>query len=150
MSYWATYAIYRKIGSSVENQRYVRVSAMYRAVRTKNGRIDTDSYGRAVGDGRVDYDDELSCYTDSLEGSVTLLVQAGDLVGACVFRPENSNTFDRYQLNVVGESDGSKDYLLEMGVGGCSIDDIPTSIRLNKLSRRNRRRLHIYANIGLQ
>ena len=150
MSYWATYAIYRQIGSSAENQRYVRVSAMYRAVRTKYGRIDTDSYGRAVGDGRVDYDDEMSCYTDSLEGSVTLLVQAGDLVGACVFRPENSNIFDRYQLNVVGESDGSKDYLLEMGVGGCSIDDIPTSIRLNKLSRRNRRRLHIYANIGLQ
>ena len=86
----------------------------------------------------------FTCFNDSNNIDLPLSVQAGDLVGACIFKPQESY---RRQLNIVGEVDGES--LLGMSdVIECSVDDIPSSIRADQLSTHDNRRLHIYANIG--
>ena len=88
--------------------------------------------------------DGFVCFSDAVDNP-PLSVQAGDFVGACVFRPEDGNTFSRRQLDVVGESDSGS--LLQMSAFGCSIDTIPSNIRALELSNVIERKLHIYANI---
>ena len=141
-SYWATYAVYRSMGAG-GNKRYVRVSEMFKAVRATT--VPSTSYrlDAEVIDGRMQQDGFV-CFNDAVDNP-PLLVQAGDFVGACVFRPEDGNSFTRRQLDVVGESDGG--LLLQMSTFGCSIDTIPSNIYDYELFTINRRRLHIYANI---
>ena len=147
-SYWATYAVYRRMGNG-RDERYVRVSEMFKAVRATtvpSRSSDDDNYLDAdVVDGRIQQDDFM-CFSDAVDNP-PLLVQAGDFVGACVFRPEDGpqNSFSRRQLDVAGESDSGS--LLRMSASGCSIDAIPSSIYTYELSTINHRRLHIYANI---
>ena len=150
LSYWATYAIYRAVDSSSISPSYVRVSEMFRAVRTTDGFTDTDSTGRTVSDGEI-RDDYFTCFTDALE-SAPVWVHEGDVVGACVFKPMNGarNSFIRRQLDVVGETESSRESLLEMPANVCDMDEIPSVVPASQLSNRNRRRLHIYANIGIK
>jgi hypothetical protein len=89
----------------------------------------------------------FTCYDDSI--TVPLTVQAGDILGACVFNPTDGNFFTRRQLvDVVGRVDGES--LLRMGAAGCSTTALPTDIKASQLSTVNSRRLHLYANIGTQ
>ena len=143
-SYWATYAVYRRVGHGID-RRYIRVSDMFKAVRaTSVPPRSSGSYLDAeVLDGRVQQDGFV-CFSDAVDNP-PLSVQAGDFVGACVFRPEDGNTFSRRQLDVVGESDSGS--LLQMNTFGCSIDTIPSNIRALELSNVIERKLHIYANI---
>ena len=147
-SYWATYAVYRKMGNG-RNERYIRVSEMFKAVRATtvpSRSSGDDNYLDAdVVDGRIQQDDFM-CFSDAVDNP-PLLVQAGDFVGACVFWPEDGpqNSFSRRPLDVIGESDSGS--LLQMSTFGCSIDAIPSSIYAYELSTTNRKRLHIYANI---
>ena len=84
-SYWATYAVYRRMGSG-NSDRYLRVSEMFRALRT---------VARIIGDPIVDGEiaqGGFNCYTDSIDvGNSPLTIQAGDILGACVF--DHSNSF---------------------------------------------------------
>jgi hypothetical protein len=127
-------------GNSV---RYERVSEMFRAIRTVSRfTIFPIVDGEIVQGG-------FNCYTDSIDvGNSPLTIQAGDILGACVFDPNNSVTLgvDRLPLDVVGEADGET--LLRMGTAGCSRTNIPSDISTSQLSTVNSRRLHIYANIG--
>ena len=150
-SYWATYAVYRRMGSG-RNERYERVSEMFQAVRAttvpSSGSSFTNLVDSAVIDGRMQQEDFM-CYSDTVDNS-PLLVQAGDVIGACVFNPEDAGgSFTRSQLDVVGEAEEGS--LLQMsirsGENGCTIDKIPSNIRVNDLSRQNNKRLHIHANI---
>ena len=143
-SYWATYAVYRRMGSG-SSVRYELVSEMFRAIRT---------ISRFTGDPIVDGEivqGGFNCYNDSIDvGNTPLTIQVGDILGACVFDPDDNRFFGtvtvaRIPLDVVGEASGS---LLQMGTGGCSREDIPSDISANQLSTLNSRRLHIYANIG--
>ena len=141
-SYWATYAVYRRMGSG-SSARYMRVSQMFSAVNTVELFVSADPV----------VDDEIAqggfnCYDDSIVvGNSPLTIQAGDILGACVFDPENlGSVVTRLPLDVVGVASGEP--LLQMGTNGCSMDDIPSDIPANQLSRTNSRRLHIYANIG--
>ena len=148
-SYWATYAVYRRMGSG-SNTRYVRVSEIFRAIRTVAGF--TNAPGTGV-DGEI-AQGGFNCYTDSIDAGVSpLTIQVGDILGACIFDPDGDivvNDIDiliRLPLDVVGEASGES--LLQMGTAGCSREDIPSDIPANQLSTLNSRRLHVYANIGM-
>ena len=136
-SYWATYAVYRVMGSG-ENERYERVSNMYSAVIT-TGRL----AGFPVVDGVIQQSG-FNCYSDSLDTPLT--VQGGDIVGACIFRPPDGFGFSRRQLNIVGDVNGET--LLGMDESECTMDRIPFNISASRLSSQTSRRLHLYANIG--
>ena len=137
-SYWATYAVYRRIGSRGD-ESYVKVSELFRATT-------------GFGDG-VDRLNErgFNCYTDSIDaGDSPLTIQPGDIIGACVFDPEDGNIFTRRELNIVGEVPaGQGESLMRADIDvDCTVNDIvPSSIRLTDLRRQNNRRLHIYANV---
>ena len=151
--YWATYAVYRRTGSG-NSLRYVLVTEMFRAIRTVS---------RFTGDPIVDGEIEqggFNCYSDSIDaGSSPLTIQTGDILGACVFDPEDDRvnnilpvlgsrvTVARLPLNVVGEVNGES--LQQMFTDGCSRTNIPDDISINQLSTVNSR-LHIHANIGKQ
>ena len=86
------------------------------------------------------------CYTDSIETSDSpLTVQVGDIIGACVFDPQNGDRFSRRQLDIIGEMSGES--LLQADLG-CTMDAIPPRILRSDLQDYHNRRLHIYANIG--
>ena len=144
-SYWATYAVYRRMGSG-GGESYVKVSELFRAVRTTTGRGDGVDGRNRLG---------FNCYTDSVDaGDSPLTIRAGDIIGACVFNPQDADSFDRQQLNIVGEvPSGLGESLMRIDVGDrsnqvdCTMDDIPSSIQQGDLGNQNNRRLHIYANI---
>ena len=74
-SYWATYAVYRRMGSG-DDVRYERVSEMFRAIRT------IERFTRFVGAGvdGVIVEGGFNCYDDSIDtGNLPLTVQAGDI-----------------------------------------------------------------------
>ena len=141
-SYWATYAVYRRVGSG-GNERYEQVSQMFTAVRATNNLL-----GNGVVDGLVQEDDYV-CYNDLIDpGDSPVTIQAGDVLGACVFNPDNIPGDNRRQLDIVGETGGSS--LLEMNANGCTTLAIPSNIPTNQLSTRNNRRLHLFASIGMK
>ena len=148
-SYWVTYAVYQRMGSG--NNKYERVSEIFRATRAISG---------LQGESNIDCEivqGGFNCYDDSIDvGNSPLTIQAGDILEACVFNP-NDERIDiplvgpmvivvRLPLDVVGEANGES--LLQMGTDGCSRTNIPSDISTNQLSTVNSRQLHIYANIG--
>ena len=143
-SYWATYAVYRRMGSG-NSVRYVNVSEIFRATRT----IDDPNFtGVPIIDGAI-AQGGFNCYDDAIDvGNSPLTVQAGDILGACVFNPDDQFGVNRLPLDVVGEVGGES--LQQMDTGGCSRTNIPSDISINQLSTLNSRRLHIHANIGKQ
>ena len=130
-SYWATYAVYRKMGSGGD-EYYEKVSEMFAAVRTTNGI--RDGFNQRG----------FNCYADFIDtGGSPLTVQVGDIIGACVFNPDEGF---RRRLNIVGEMSGES--LMQADISDdCTRDDIPSNIPRNSLQDRDNRRLHIYANI---
>ena len=75
-------------------------------------------------------------------------IEAGDIVGACVFDPIDSETRFRKQLDIIGEA---SDYsLLQMNdVSACAVglNRLPSSISNSMLSVIDSRVLHLYADI---
>ena len=140
--YWATYAVYRRMGSG---NKYMRVSEMFKAIRT----VDNATFlANPIVDGDIEQGG-FNCYNDSIDvGNSSLTIQAGDILGSCVFDPEDDQfpVVARIQLDVVGEVNGES--LLQVDTTGCSRTSIPSDILTNQLSTVNSRRLHIYANIG--
>ena len=137
-SYWATYAIYRRMGSG-EDESYENVSELFRAVRTTLNIADDADGPNQEG---------FNCYTDLIDtGDLPLTIRAGDIIGACVFDPEDADGFDRRQLNIVGEVPGGRGESLMRNDIKCTMDYIPSSILQTDLRRQNNRRLHIYANV---
>jgi hypothetical protein len=131
------------IGSNVS---YIRVSDIFRAVRTNLGLLEIESDGEISEGG-------FHCYTDSLDADDSSLnIQAGDILGACVFDPDgdivilDADIKITLPLDVIGEA--SEESLLQMSTAGCSRFRIPSDIPANQLTPIDSRRLHIYANIG--
>ena len=117
---------------------------MFRAVRA------TFNFGEHV-DGVLQ--EGFNCYNDSDSiNNSTLTIQAGDIIGACIFDPKDfSPLVGRHQLDVVGEVCGESLSQLQSDANDvCSMDAIPSSIPYvySDLLIRDNRRLHIYANIG--
>ena len=156
-SYWATYAVYRRTVtlSPGDRVRYRRVSGVFTAVRTVEDFINSPEV-----DGEIEEDDFI-CYDDFLgSADPPLTIQAGDVVGACVFNPQNDFSriplfpfniprVDRLPLYTVGEVSGDgNELLLQMDTSRCTREDIPSDIPESQLSPIASRRLHIHANIG--
>ena len=145
-SYWATYAVYRRMGDGA-TLRYERVSETFTAVRANRFflRIAGGRQSRVDGEIRSGF----RCYNDPVGfGSVPpLTVQAGDVVGTCVFNPIDQGRLSRSQLNVVGVINTAES-LLGTNTVGCTVYNIPFSIAANQLSVVNSRRLHIHARVG--
>ena len=138
-NYWATYAVYQMMGSG-DSVRYTRVSGMFSAVRTIESFVSVDP----VADGEIT-EGGFNCYDDAIDSPLTIL--AGDILGACVFDPDDIPFIvTRLPLDVVGEASGES--LLQMSTTECSRTNIPSDISASQLSPINSRRLHIYANIG--
>ena len=148
-SYWATYAVYRRNGSD-EGERYERVSGIFSAVRVTRAVMMleepmTDGLIRQRG---------FMCYNDSIvdTSNSPLTVQEGDIIGACVFSPQDEGGLDRRELDIVGEITNGESLLLDNNdlVNTCTMDIIPSSIQCcSDFRELSNRRLHIYANIGI-
>ena len=144
--FWAIYAVYRRMGTG-NSIHYVRVSGIFRAIRTNVDYTNIPGIDGEIAQGA------FSCYTDALDvGTSPLSIQAGDILGACVFDPDgdivilDNDVLITLPLDVVGEASGES--LLQMGTDGCSRQALPSDIPANQLTALNSRRLHIYANIG--
>lgn len=136
--YWATYAVYRKIGAG-SDERYERVSEVYSAVR---GPPFAALFGNT---GLIK--SGFSCNDYSVETNTSqLTIQAGDVLGACVFTPIDGEFFLRQRLDIVGQTSGES--LLGMDTSACNTKFLPTSVTVNELSTYDSRRLHLYADIG--
>ena len=139
--YFATYAVYRRMGAD----SFERVSETFRAIRAVQRFTSIPAVDGVIQAGG------FSCYDDSInDGNSPLTIQAGDVLGACVFDPQDRDSFNAFQLDVVGETRGRPSgSLLEMNSDGCErTSPLPSSIQMNSLRTRNSRRLHIHANIG--
>ena len=122
-SYWATYAVYRRVVSAGSNISYERVSGIFRAIRTISGFTNNP-----IIDGEIAHRG-FNCYDDSIDvGNSPLTIQAGDVLGACIFNPDNSFGVSRLPLDVIGQGGGS---LLQMGTAGCSREALPSDIPAN-------------------
>ena len=147
-SYWATYAVYRRNSAG---DTYNRVSDTFSAVRASVSLLLAYGIFNNV-DGLVRVNN-FTCYDDSIDTPLT--VQAGDVIGACVFDPEDVtlifNRVTRLQLNVVGRSDSANSHLMELdeAAAGCTEDTLPQSVSTDSLTLTNSRALHIYATIGI-
>ena len=79
----------------------------------------------------------------------TIQVQAGDMIGACIYDPPNEGgiTGSRVQLDVVGQEAGSDRFLMSAtDNSGCSNSAVPDSV--SGLSRADSFVMHIYASIS--
>ena len=82
-----------------------------------------------------------------------MTVEAGDVLGTCIFDPPDPAIGERRELDIVGDVDGES--LLEINSQSiCTLDtstlaiEIPQSVVKSQLSARSGRRLHLHANIG--
>ena len=145
-AHWATYAVYRKMGSGTAEHgvQYERVSGVYRAVRVTREVLDRTNL--KIIDGEVL--DGFVCYSDSIDVGVSpFTVQAGDVLGACVFvDPERVLM---HQLDIVGEVNGESLLAMASSAAGCTVRALPSIIPASQLSILCGRRLHLYANIGM-
>ena len=98
----------------------------------------------------------FNCYNNRLDsGEIPLTIQAGDVIGACVFNPVNRLLVARRPLNIVGQvsvgrdrGNLDRDFLLQMDTNECTIESLPRELVTSQLSVISSRRLHLYANIG--
>ena len=140
--FMSTFAIYRRMGSGGD-ERYERVSDTFKAVLSNNNMtdFDTDKIDGVIQGG-------FTCLNDVNDLNIPLPVETGDMVGACIFDPEDNENVTRQQLNIVGTM--PSEFLLGTDNTDCTVDDIPSIFLANQFSRSNSKRLHIYANIGIQ
>lgn len=132
ITFEAIFAIYRPLG----NGTYTAVSQTF----TVGGR------GDALNLGSYDSDDEewqnsFGCGQLDLNNPVT--VQAGDVIGACIF---NSPIFGVVELDIVGNTGDSNDYLISTDITDCDDEAVPPSV--SALSQTDSVVLHIDADIG--
>ena len=128
--YESTFAIYRLRASEPDSY-----DAIVPALRARR------AIGTGLGPGGIF--SSFGCTNLTLEDPVT--VQAGDVIGACVFDPPDDDTL---QNDVVGEIDDSNRYLMTSGTNGCGDAAVPSIV--NSLEQRDSRVLHIHAEIGTE
>ena len=72
-------------------------------------------------------------------------VQAGDMIGACIYEPPSLSTV---QLDVVGQNASADRYLMRTSNSGCSNIAVPSSVMNSSLTKLESLELHIHANIS--
>ena len=133
--------------------RYRTSFAVYRRILDPGNSSDTyervsDVFSITVREEDLSHDSSLVCNIHDVND---FTVEAGDIVGACIFDPDDSDTRFRNQLDIAGEASGYS--LLHMAdVSTCNVgpdrqNRLPSSIPNNMLSVVKSRVLHLYANI---
>ena len=77
--------------------------------------------------------------------NVSVTVEAGDVLGACVFNPSGD---DNKQLDIVGNRLTNLGMLMKTGSSGCDINAVPSTVTSASLQDSSSLVLHLYANIG--
>ena len=131
-SYVFTFAIYRQ--NSLDNGVYDVVSSVFIAERTSSD-VTTD-----LGSGN------FACVNLTVNDPVP--VNAGDVLGACIFDPQEENV---QQLDIVGiRKDGVGIHRSwRAGATGCTPVSVPSSVIPQPPETLERNLLHLYANIGI-
>ena len=84
---------------------------------------------------------------NELEIEDHVLVQTGDVVGACIFDPDNNGIFIHSQIDVVGTANSYS--LHEMNdISECGDNALPSRVLVSDLRVQPSRILHVYAEIG--
>ena len=123
--YHATVAVYRPMNLNDGSVQYNRISDVF-AISLTGANISATS-------------DNFTCTTlDHPDFGV----EAGDVVGACIFNPPGNST---RQLNL--DSYTKRSQLMHMASKGCSLTDIPSPVSSVRLIMATSRILHVYANI---
>ena len=130
-SYRVTFAVYRRVASNGHDV-YQQISNTFTVDRI--ALFDPISRG-------------FNCHNEFIAGGEAVEVQRGDVLGACIFDPDNGIILVHSQLDVVGEA---SDYsLLEMDdVSECDFGAVPSRILASNLREQTSRILHLYAEIG--
>ena len=131
--YRTSFAVYRRMMDSSSG-----LYAVYERV--------SDVFSIIVREENHSHDSSFEC--DILEVDVSFTIEAGDVVGACIFDPVDSENRLRKQLNIVGETNG---YSLQQmsDVSDCTVglNKLPVTISNSMLTAINSRVLHLYADI---
>ena len=123
--YSTSFAVYRAVGTG-DSAHYLRVS-----------NITTVSWHGS----EINRSQNFNCYNVSVNA---FTIEAGDIVGACVYDPEDTQI---RQLDIVGRvATGYSLMRTDNGFSQCEYS-LPSNISRNQLSNRKSRILHLYANI---
>ena len=90
----------------------------------------------------IDQDGQFICSSVTL--TVPVIVQAGDVLGACVVSQPSNNTFA--QLDIVGNNVTSDNYLMTADSSVCGNSTVPLTV--NSLDQTDGLVLHLYADIS--
>ena len=131
-SYRVTFAVYRRM-SSDSGEFYQRVSDVFTAVRY-------GYFSPYISRG-------FNCHNIFDLGDEDVEVQAGDIVGACIFDPENALIFINSQLDVIGDANGYSLHVMN-DVSDCDFGEIPSTVEDSALREVSSRILHIHAEIS--
>ena len=84
----------------------------------------------------------------NFQPSQAIEVQAGDVIGACIYTPtdELGGVTHREQLDVVGQNAGADRFLMVTSNSGCGDSSVPSPV--SSLTRINSLVLQIYADIS--
>ena len=133
-SYRVTFAVYRNDMTDSGGLYYQRVSRTFTADRVATSQNPISS--------------GFNCHDELDIGSEAVEIQRGDIVGACIFDPNDYLIFVHSQLDVVGEASGYS--LLEMrDISECDFNAVPNQILVSNLREQTSRILHLYADIGM-
>ena len=126
------------------NKVYLFTFAVYRE-NSQTGVYEVNSPVFQVERTGADFLGFFGCPVYRLNEPVT--VEAGDVLGACVFDPRGSN---HKQLDIVGEHSSDLSMLISTDDGGCDRDPaaVPSTVSSSSLGNVFDRVLHLYANIG--
>ena len=106
----------------------------------------SDAFTTGVG---PNLDPEFTFACGNFQAPSELQVQAGDMIGACVYDPPDGGVLNRrVQRDVVSENAGIDRYLMVADNSGCGDFSVPSSVDMDSLSEMNSLILHISANIG--
>ena len=124
------------------NQDFYATLAVYRPMTSANGSVFYANVSNLLTITLPDTQlrDGFKCSTFN---STTVDIEAGDVVGACIFNPESGPA--KRPLDLVGTAQNCS--ILYMGKDECSLSTIPSRISRAQLSNDNSKILHLYANI---
>ena len=117
-------------------------AALYREMGQGTYTAISDAY--TTGTSSLDHGTQsFRCVTVSIP---PLQIQAGDVIGVCIYNPPLGLLGIRAQLDVVGRNAGANRFLLRTSNSGCGDSAVPNTV--SSLTRENSLVLHISASIS--
>ena len=144
--YSTAFTVFRRVQNG-SDLYYQSVSPVYEAVRAGPNPVFSNEFV----DGVVEIGG-FNCSTVDVGDSV-FEIQSGDVIGACVTDledfsdPQLGISFERLQLDIVGDVGDEGERLLSRDTTGCTVDTVPDVVMSNELSPIESRRLFISAKI---